>query len=355
MKLLFIPMLSAPAINILLGLLFVLLLIWFFWPGRGGLALMGSFSTNRKKAMLEDALKYLFDCEYRNQPCDINSLAGNLHISGDKASDTVQSLISMGLATSSNHDLSLTDTGRSYALRVIRVHRIWEKYLAEETGVASTHWHTEADRVEHMMTEDSVEELAARMGHPVFDPHGDPIPTVLGELPDNKGVLLSSLKEGDMGLITHLEDEPRTIYDQLVVFGLYAGMQVYVTDVTPQKITIVAGGDEVILTPFFASQVTVNVFSENEPVREKHNNLALLQVGQSAEVAGISPHLRGQQRRRLMDLGIVPGTEVRAVIRSASGDPVGYRIMGTMIGIRKSQAEHIYIKNIRTYEPEYQA
>ncbi|NJO91361.1 MAG: hypothetical protein HC831_22160 [Chloroflexia bacterium] len=155
----------------------------------------------------------------------------------------------MDLIVLNNQKVTLTDAGRSYALRIVRVHRIWERYLADETSIAQSEWHNEADRIEHKVSVEETEKVAAQMGNPVFDPHGDPIPSIHGELPKQKGKSLSELQEGEMGRITHLEDEPKSIYEQLVVLGLYPGMQVYVTDVTDKKITFVADGDECVLTP----------------------------------------------------------------------------------------------------------
>lgn len=346
------PLQIGPGMMLGLGLLAVAILLWVFWPVRGLWARLSQGQLNRARVLLEDALKYLFDCEYRRQACGLNSLAGNLNISLDKASRLVERLLHMGLISMDGQDLSLTDTGRSYALRVIRVHRIWERYLADETGVAQADWHHEADRMEHQVSMEATEKLAAQMGNPVFDPHGDPIPTAGGELPELKGKPLSQLKEGDMGRIVHIEDEPRSIYEQLVVEGLYPGMPIYVTDVAENRITFATDGDECTLTPLFAGHITVEVATgaAREPAR--YELLSSLEVGESAEVAGISPHCRGQQRRRLMDLGIVPGSRIAAEIRSASGDPVGYRVMGTTIGIRKQQADLIFItrKNNADYE-----
>ncbi|MGD2033455.1 MAG: metal-dependent transcriptional regulator [Bacteroidales bacterium] len=342
-----------PAGMLLTGILILFALIWLFWPEKGLFARLSRIKKNNKRAELEDALKYLFDCEYRNNTCDMNSIAGNLNISVDKASRLLEHLLTMGLIVTNEQTISLTDTGRSYALRVIRVHRIWERYLADETGVAQADWHNEADRIEHRVTTEDTEKLAAQMGNPVFDPHGDPIPTTRGELPEPKGKPLSFMKKGETGRIIHIEDEPRSIYEQLVVEGLYPGMQVYVTDVTENKITFAADGDERILTPLFAAHITVEILSGKVPITQKYELLSSLKTGEKAEIAGISPNCRGQQRRRLMDLGIVPGSLVSAEMKSASGDPVGYRIMGTTIGIRKKQADLIFINRKKDNQYEY--
>jgi DtxR family Mn-dependent transcriptional regulator len=327
----------------IIGLAIMVILTWVFWPKKGLLALLSRIKMNSQRVQLEDALKYLFDCEYNKNVCNMNSIAGNLHISDDKAGQLIERLLAMGLITMKDHSISLTDTGRSYSLRVIRVHRIWERYLADETSVTQADWHNEADRIEHYVTQEDTEKLAAQMGNPVFDPHGDPIPTPDGELPDPKGMPLNHLNEGDTGRIIHIEDEPRSIYEQLVVLGLYPGMQVYVTDVEQGKITFAANGDECTLTTLFASQITVEPLLEKVPIIPKHDLLSTLDIGEIAEVAGISANCRGQQRRRLMDLGVIPGSLVSAEIKSASGDPVGYRVMGATIGIRREQADLIFI------------
>jgi DtxR family Mn-dependent transcriptional regulator len=332
-----------PGTMLWIGIVVMVVGAWILWPRKGLLALISGVRKNSQRVMLEDALKFLFDCEYRNLECDLNSVAGNLGISADRAGRLLVRLLSMGLIDMTDPLISLTDTGRSYALRVIRIHRIWERYLADETGVEQTEWHTEADRIEHYVTREDTEQIAARMGNPVYDPHGDPIPSPDGELPDHHGVLLSHMKKGDIGRIIHIEDEPHTIYEQLSVLGLYPGMEVFATDVSGGRISFVADGNECVLTPLFASQISVEPFSGKKPVVRKQQLLSSLALGESAEIAGISPNCRGQQRRRLMDLGIVPGSSIKAEMRSPSGDPVGYRVMGTTIGIRKKHAELIYI------------
>ncbi|MGQ8338797.1 iron dependent repressor, metal binding and dimerization domain protein [Sunxiuqinia sp. A32] len=332
-----------PEITLLMGLFFILILAWLFWPKKGGLALLTKLSQNNKRALLEDALKFIFDCEYNKMACDVNSIAGHLNIVMDKAGRLINRLTTLELVNLNNQSVTLTDAGRSYALRIVRIHRIWERYLADQTSVAPADWHNEACRIEHLVTEEETEKLAAQMGNPVFDPHGDPIPSADGELPKSKGISLSTMQEGGMGRIIHLEDEPKSIYEQLVVLGLYPGMQVYVTDVTDKKITFIANGEECILTPLFASYITVEEIAAEAVQTPKYELLSSLNIGEQAEVLGISPNCRGQQRRRLMDLGIIPGSSISAVMKSASGDPVGYRVMGTTIGIRKQHADHVFI------------
>lgn len=333
----------SPGSLLMIGTFALVFLAWIFWPEKGLLSLLTKMRMSTLKVQLEDALKFLFDCEYKNVPCGLHTVAGNLHISSNKAAAILDRLQEMGLIEPKNETYQLTDAGKSYALRIIRVHRIWEKYLADETSMDHKEWHNAADLKEHQLSLEAAEKIAGQIGNPVFDPHGDPIPTASGDLPLHLGVNLSALKEGDAGRISHIEDEPGYIYEQLMALGLYPGMQVYIMDVSAGKITFAAQGEEIVLTPLFASAITVEKLQETVHVNNKYELLSSLEIGEKAEVIGISPNCRGQQRRRLLDLGIVPGTIVTAEIKSASGDPVGYRIMGATIGIRKKQAGFIFI------------
>ena len=336
-----------PAIMMVIGLVAVALLSLALRPGSGLMAGLKRKKNASEKELLEDALKYLFNAEYRDEAVSVLNLKNHLDINSDKVSALIDSLKKMAFVSANGDKLELTDAGRSYALRIIRVHRVWETYFANETGVKPKDWHEQADVLEHSTSFEEAEQLAASIGNPVFDPHGDPIPAADGSLPEQNGQPLHEIAEGENVVITHIEDEPKIIYDQLLAIGMYPGMPLYIMDKTGQKIVFMADGDEEVLTPQFAAQITVRpVVSQSEQVH-KEELLSNLQVGQKATVTGISPHCRGQQRRRLMDLGIVPGSEIKAEIQSASGDPVGYRIMGATIGIRKDQSRLIFIKDIK--------
>lgn len=334
-----------PLIALLLGLLGTMLTGWFFWPKSGLNAKWKRASINTKRVHLEDALKHLYDCEYKNTSASLNSIAGNLNISGDQAARLIARLESMGLITSTTKQLELTDVGRSYALRVIRVHRVWERYLADETSVGEMEWHNDADYKEHVMTIEEANELAASIGNPVFDPHGDPIPTASGELPAPSGILLNDLEAGQFARVIHLEDEPQTIYAQLIALGMYPGMLIRMNNKSAEKVIFIANGEERVLAPIFANNVTVDIIPEKEDIIEDNlRRLTDLKIDEQAEVVRISAACRGQQRRRLMDFGIVPGTIIMPELRSAGGDPTAYRILGTTIALRQEHARYIFVK-----------
>ena len=296
-----------------------------------------------ERMLIEDALKHLHDCEYNKLPCTLQSLGGALSISGDQAARLADHLQSLELIQSGGKELQLSEDGRSYALRIIRVHRRWERHLADRTGIPEPEWHQSAEDQEHRLSIQEADHLASQMGYPRFDPHGDPIPTASGELPPLKGIPLNELPEGAFGEIVHVEDEPAAVYAQLVALGIYPGMRVQMLDVAPQRISFAVEGEEILLAPLFAANINVQPFSEMLPAPGAQATLAQLRPGEIGRVTGISKACRAYQRRRLMDLGIIPGTMITAELRSAAGDPVAYRIRGAVIALRKEQSSLVYI------------
>jgi len=332
-----------PLITLLIGTGIILLGIISFYPEKGFLARIKRSKSISKKTLIEDALKHLYNCEYNNVSCTLNSVAGKLSISEDDSAELITKLEDMGLLISHHETLQLSSEGRSYALRIIRVHRLWEKYLADETGIDEREWHHSAEEFEHKLTPSDADALAAQIGNPVFDPHGDPIPSPTGDLPTKSGKPLTDLHFGEFASIIHIEDEPDAIYQQLVAEGLYPGMQVRMLESNKERIRFTANGEESVLAPLFAKNITVASIKYEKTVEGKFRYLSSLKIGESGTVLGISKALRGQQRRRLMDLGVVPGTEIVAEMKSASGDPTAYRIKGASIALRKNLADRIYL------------
>ncbi len=327
------------------GILVMLILLLLLYPERGIIAVWKKSINANKKVLLEDALKFLYNCEYNNSVCTLNGVAGNLSISADDATILISKLESMGLVLTSQNNLTLTPEGRSYALRVVRVHRLWEKYLADETSMKEDEWHQKAEELEHKLTPEEADKLAAQIGNPVFDPHGDPIPTASGEIQKKQGKALTEMKNGDFGNVIHIEDEPYTIYSQILAEGLYPGMQIRMIDQSEKRVKFIANGEECILSPLIAKNITVGVIQLEKQIDGKFKKLSSLKVGEEGVILGIAKSLRGQQRRRLMDLGIVPGTKIEAELESLTGDPVAYRVRGTSVALRKKETDKIYLVN----------
>ncbi|MFQ5865134.1 MAG: FeoA domain-containing protein [bacterium] len=336
-----------PLTSLVIATLTVTMISFIFWPKGGLFWKWQRGMRNTQRVLIEDALKHLYDQEYKALRSTLQSISGILSISGDQAAKLMARLESLGLVKAHGEGFELTSEGRSYALRMIRIHRLWERYLADETSVAETEWHTKAEILEHKMTEKETEALAASVGHPSYDPHGDPIPTPAGAMPPKKGQALTDLAEGELAQIIHIEDEPSAIYAQLVAEGLHPGMQIRISKKTPQRLIFIADGEEIVLAPVVAANVTVKSLPKEQKMAGPYDTLVSLDFGEKAEVIGISNACRGQQRRRLMDLGVIPGTVVSVEMRSASGDPTAYSIRGATIALRKTQAEMIHIRRIK--------
>jgi DtxR family Mn-dependent transcriptional regulator len=317
-----------------------------FWPRRGIVARLARTSRLSERVLLEDALKHVYTSESIGRVATLESVAGQLEVSTGKAASLVSHLAEIELVRTTESGPKLTDSGRESALRLVRTHRLWERYLADRTGVPAGEWHAQAERMEHALSVDEAEALAARLGHPAWDPHGDPIPTTGGALPEVDRLTLAGAAVGRTVEIVPLEDEPREIYDALLADGLGLGARLDVVERSGSMVRVRARGRDWPIAGVVARNVTVRLLPKGESADEPAETLADLAVGEVGRVLDLSPACRGTQRRRLLDLGVVKGTEIEAELSSASGDPVAYRIRGALIGLRREQADWIRIERV---------
>jgi DtxR family Mn-dependent transcriptional regulator len=337
---------NEPLLALTIAVAVVALTVVLFWPERGLFwkGLQALRATER--VLIEDALKHLFDCEYKDRVASLQSLSGALAVSGNRAAEILEQLEQRELVETVEGGYSLSSDGRTYALRIVRIHRLWESYLSNETGLAPESWHQEAELREHTISADEADALSASLGHPRYDPHGDPIPTATGEIVPPAGRPLPQLPAGQLGEIVHVEDEPEAVFAQLVAEGLHPGMRVRILESTPRLIRFEANAEEHVLAPVLATNLSVVPLPGEAAMLGPHERLSGLNPGESGRVVDISPLLRGSERRRMLDLGLIPGTVVRAEIRSPGGDPTGYRIRGAVIALRREQAEQIRVERV---------
>lgn len=298
--------------------------------------------TDRERALAEDALKHLYWCDEQGQTGTAESLAGSEGYASGEGARVLGVLQSAGLATLRDGVFHLTDEGRRYALQVLRAHRLYETYLAQETGYHETRWHQRAHNKEHHLTPDEVAELAQRLGHPRFDPHGDPIPTADGHVPKREGTPLADWPVGKPARIVHLEDEPETVFAQLVAIGLCPGLTVQVVSSTSHRVIIEVEGRQHVLAPIVAANVTV--VEAPAEAGGRGQPLSQLPPGTRGRVVALSPRCRGAERRRLLDLGLVPGTMVESELRGPLGDPTAYRVRETLVALRREQADWVLVE-----------
>ena len=340
----------SPLIALLIASILIALTIFIFWPEWGLIARWRRARRLTRRVLREDALKYIFAAEREGRIISAQAIAGALQVTVDEAAGLLGEMERLGLVEVADRGLRLTPEGRSAALHIIRAHRLWERYLADETGFAEVEWHAQAEEQEHHLAPAQVEALAERLGHPAYDPHGDPIPTAAGDIAQVKTIPLSALEENAAARIVHIEDEPEVVYAQLVAEGLHPGMEIQVIERTPQRIRFWVDGDERVLAPMLAANVSVTPIPPPAPEIAHGERLSSLKMGEMAEVIGISRACRSSERRRLMDLGIVPGTRIQVAFRSPSGDPTAYLVRDTLIALRKEQADMISIRKITSKE-----
>ena len=315
-----------------------------FWPRIGLAPRVRRLLRLSERVLLEDAVKHIYTCERTGRACSLESLAGRLEVSRTRAAALLSRLTAMALVHTGGAGPTLTTEGRQSALRLVRTHRMWERYLADRTGVPASEWHDEAERMEHALSAAEVDVLDTRLGHPRWDPHGDPIPTSTGYMPPDQGLGLVSAEPGRTAEIVHLEDEPREIYDALLRDGLLLGVRLDVVARTDSAVRVRSGGREWEIDSVAAGNVTVQYLPPGERAETSRTTLLDAAPDETVHVTGISRACQGTQRRRLLDLGVVRGTPITPELASAAGDPVAYRIRGALIALRRTQAAWIHVE-----------
>lgn len=337
----------APVISLSLLVGLAILGYWLFRAEKGAFWRWRRARQLTERVLREDALKHIHRRERYGQQASVESLAGAIQIPVDETVSLLTQLQEHDLLEIENGSFHLTPKGREYALHIIRAHRLWERYLADETGYASEAWHDQADWAEHSLSPAMVDALADELGNPTHDPHGDPIPNAAGQMVPHGGQPLTKAQIDAPLRIVHLEDEPEALFAQLVAEGLSPGMEARVLERTPDRLRFWANGDEHVLAPIVAANISVvPLVAAVEERAAEEATLSSLKPGEKGEVIRISRASRGNERRRFLDLGIVPGTIVEAELVGPGGDPTGYRIRDTLIAFREEQAAMICIRRV---------
>jgi DtxR family Mn-dependent transcriptional regulator len=184
---------------------------------------------------IEDYSKAIFALESRRgEPVSTNALAERLGITPGSVSAMLKRLDELGLiAHSPYRGVRLTEEGRRIALEVIRHHRLLESYLAEALDMPWDRVHDEAEVLEHVLSEDLEELIAAKLGHPTVDPHGDPIPSADLELEERPTDRMEVLQVGDAGRFVRVSDSDPEMLRYLAERGISPGDRFEVLDRQP--------------------------------------------------------------------------------------------------------------------------
>jgi DtxR family Mn-dependent transcriptional regulator len=318
----------------------------------GGLVVLGRrWRLTRRRILWEDALKQICSAEHEGRPVTPLEIAGRLGLSASAALRLVRGLESAGLVRSQAGVLKLTKTGERFGLHVLRGHRLWESYLAADGQIPLDRVHDAAERAEHRLTPDDLEALADHLGHPRTDPHGDVIPTAAGELPSQEHTSLTDWPPGRLAVVVHVEDEPRQALTEALRAGLRPGTVLRLVTRTAEAVVCETSAGRRSLAPAVAASIDVRSAVDGEDLGKPAATLAGLSLGEQAEVIALSERCTGLGRRRLLDLGFTAGARVKAVLANLEDATHAYEIRGTMIALRKEQAEQVLIRPSTACEP----
>jgi DtxR family Mn-dependent transcriptional regulator len=210
---------------------------------------------------VQDYLKAVYELEHRDEGrASTTQLAERLGVAPASATTMVKKLATLGLLEHEPyHGVVLTETGRAAALEVIRHHRLIERFLVDILGVPWDEVHDEAERWEHVLSEEMEERIDAALGFPRSDPHGSPIPAGDLTLRSSERRPLTELKPGSRGVVAEVADEDAPLLRYLGDVGLYPGTEVEVVGAAPFNgpLTIRVAGVEHALGREAVSQVLV--------------------------------------------------------------------------------------------------
>ncbi len=192
---------------------------------------MSQPGTSDLTAVAQDYLKVIWTArEWAPVPVTTKKLAERLGVGASTVSETVRRLADQGLVAHAPYAaIELTPEGTRHAVQIVRRHRLIETFLVSELGYAWDEVHDEAEVLEHAVSDRMIERIDARLGFPVRDPHGDPIPTADGQVPSPSAHLLWELREGH-GVVARISDADAGLLRYLASVGVVLDTEVQVLE-----------------------------------------------------------------------------------------------------------------------------
>jgi DtxR family Mn-dependent transcriptional regulator len=184
---------------------------------------------------IEDYAKAIYVLETRgDEPVSTNALAERLGVTPGSVSAMIKKLDEADLVSHTPYrGVRLTAAGRRTALEVIRHHRLLELFLAEVLEMPWDRVHEEAEVLEHVLSSELEEIIAAKLGNPTHDPHGDPIPTPDFEIEERETRSLADLEPGDSGVFVRVSDSDSAMLRYLGERGVTPGAELEVVERQP--------------------------------------------------------------------------------------------------------------------------
>jgi DtxR family Mn-dependent transcriptional regulator len=185
---------------------------------------------------IQDYLKAIYDLTRSGESASTNALASRLGVEPASVTGMVQKLAAARpplVSYRKHHGVRLTAAGKRAALEVIRHHRLLEAWLVQTLGYSWDAVHGEAEKLEHVISEDFEERIAAALGDPVRDPHGEPIPSSDLVMPNDRSVPLATLEAGQRAIVRRVDAQDREFLRHLESLKLIPGTAVQVLQISP--------------------------------------------------------------------------------------------------------------------------
>ncbi|MCX5046563.1 metal-dependent transcriptional regulator [Aldersonia sp. NBC_00410] len=159
-------------------------------------------------SVAQDYLKVIWTaCEWSAEPVSTKLLAERIGVSASTVSEAVRKLADQGLVDHVRYgSIQLTPAGSAAAVAMVRKHRLLETFLVNELGYGWDEVHDEAEVLEHAVSDLLMTRIDSKLGYPERDPHGDPIPSIDGEIPTPPARQLSGFGNGESGRVARISD-----------------------------------------------------------------------------------------------------------------------------------------------------
>jgi DtxR family Mn-dependent transcriptional regulator len=209
--------------------------------------------------VMQDYLKAIYKLERIHGTASTSDLAARLGVSAASATHMIKRLAHQRLvAYRPYRGLTLTPAGERVALETIRHHRLLELYLARVLGVSLERVDREAERLEHVLSDDLEARIAASLDEPTRDPHGDPIPAKDGRVRDVRYPDLTQVPPGETGVVDRVSDRRPELLRRLAALGVLPGVTVHVlARLSGHRVRIELAGRDLVLTHDLAEGVYV--------------------------------------------------------------------------------------------------
>lgn len=183
---------------------------------------------------VEDYLKTIYQFTGDQERVSTSKLAREMNCTAASVTNMLQKLSDLKLVKYEPYQgVELTSAGRKVALEILRLHRLLELYLAEVLGYSWDKVHAEADRLEHVVSEEFEEKIDAALGHPSVDPHGDPIPTKEGHVETPSSRTLWEASDGETVKISRVSDRDPEVLRYLAKIGIFPDVELSVVRKAP--------------------------------------------------------------------------------------------------------------------------